>query len=65
MRWFVLMAAFGLTGCVKPAIEPGLCAGLRRPVAELRAGLERHSETPEEVGEPGTDVVLEFEAGCG
>lgn len=65
MRWFVLMAALGLTGCVKPASEPGLCAGLRRPVADLRTGLERHPETPEDVGEAGTDVVLGFEAGCG
>ena len=65
MRWFVLMAALGLTGCVKPVSEPGLCAGLRRPVADLRSGLELHPETAPEVGEPGTDVVLGFEAGCG
>ena len=38
--------------------EPGIYVGLRRLVTDLRADLERHSETPQEVAEPGTDEVL-------
>ena len=44
--------------------DSALCAGLDRPVSDLRLGLEAHPETPQAVGEAGTDVVLGFEAGC-
>lgn len=64
MRWIILMAALGTSGCVATVSQPGICAGLKRPVADLRAGLERHPDTPQAVGEAGTDVVLGFEAGC-
>lgn len=67
MRLIVLLAVLGVTACAAPAppSEPAICAGLKRPVADLRAALERHPETPEPVGQTGTDVVLGFEAGCG
>ena len=64
MRFGILLAALGLTGCVATVSEPGLCAGLRGPVADLRGALLAHPETPEAVGEAGADVVLGFEAGC-
>lgn len=65
MRWAILMAALGTTGCAIPVSDSALCAGLGNRMADLRAGLEAHPETPRAVGEPGTDVVLGFEAGCG
>lgn len=64
MRLALLMAACGLTACAPRVSDSALCAGLNRPVIELRTGLEAHPETPQAVGEAGTDVVLGFEAGC-
>lgn len=64
MRFLVLTAALGLTGCVATVSPTGICAGLQRPVADLRGALEANPDTPQAVGEAGTDVVLGFEAGC-
>lgn len=64
MRYLLIVTVFGLTACVRPAPDSAVCAGLNRPVSELRRGLEAHPETPQAVGEAGTDVVLGFEAGC-
>ena len=54
----------GVSGCLGSVSDSALCAGLDRPVSDLRLGLEAHPETPQAVGEAGTDVVLGFEAGC-
>jgi hypothetical protein len=65
MRLLLLMAALGLTACAKPApIDSGVCAGLKRPVADLRSALMANPQTPQAVGEAGTDTVLGYEAGC-
>jgi hypothetical protein len=64
MRYLLIVIALGLTGCVRPAPDSAVCAGLDRPVADLRRALVAHPATPEPVGEAGTDVVLGFEAGC-
>ena len=65
MRWIALTAALGLTACTAPVEPTGLCAGLRRPVAALRGALNRNvDQTPADVGEAATDVVLAAEAGC-
>ena len=66
MRLFVLMAVLGLSACATPVSTSGLCAGLTPPVAALRAALTAYADqTPDPVGEAGTDVVLGFEGGCG
>jgi hypothetical protein len=65
MRLLLLMAVLGLTGCAVPVSDSAICAGLDRPVSELRGALIANPDTPELVGEAGTDVVLGFEAGCG
>ena len=66
MRLIVLALAvpLGTIACAPVLSEAGLCAGLRRPMAELARGLEAHPETHADVGEPGTDVVIGFEGGC-
>lgn len=60
-----LAALAGMTGCVSPANDAGLCLGLRSDVAALRRALLDHPETPAPVGEAGADVVIGFEGGCG
>lgn len=64
MRCIILLTALGLSACAAPVSAPAICAGLARPVADLRQALEHHPETPDPVGEAGVDVVLGFEAGC-
>ena len=63
MRWIAAVTLLGLSACA-PVSDSAICAGLGRPIADLRAGLERHPETPQAVGEPATDVVLGFEGAC-
>lgn len=60
MRIILLLA---LAGCTSVS-DSAICAGLKRPVAELRAALEANPQTPDPVGEAGTDVLLGMEAGC-
>ena len=64
MRYLILISVIGLTGCSTNVSDSAICAGLNRPVSDLRNALESHPDTPEPVGEAGTDVVLGFEAGC-
>lgn len=64
MRLMLIVIALGTTACKMTVPDSAVCAGLGRPVADLRRGLEAHPETPQAVGEAGTDVVLGFEAGC-
>lgn len=67
-RAMLLLAALtGMSGCVwatEPASDAGICLGLRPSVAQLRAGLTAHPETPDAVGEPAADVVIGFEGAC-
>lgn len=59
----MMMALAGLTGCA--ASDAAFCgATYTRVIADLRAGLLAHPETPDAVGEPATDAVLGHEAGC-
>ena len=60
-----LAVVAGTSGCSAPAVDSGLCRALARPVQDLRAALEGHPETPDQVGEAGADVVIGLEAGCG
>lgn len=56
-----------MTACVKPeSVDRGaaVCDGLRGDIRALEDGLLGHPETPEDVGEPGTSVVIKFFAGC-
>lgn len=67
MRWrpLALLAALGMTACQPtPDIEPGVCVGLRPHVSALERALLAHPETPQPVGEAGTDTVIAFDAGC-
>ena len=63
----MIVALIGVTGCVKPEpeSEPAVCRGLERHVAKLSDALAAHPETHNDVGEPATDVVIGFGAGCG
>jgi hypothetical protein len=53
----------GIAGCVTPN-ETGLCLGLRPDVARLRTALLANPQTPDAVGQAGTDVVIGFRGGC-
>ena len=59
-----LVALIGLTGCVKPATDAGLCLAQRGDMARLAAGLRAHPETPDAVGEPATDLVVGYRGAC-
>lgn len=61
----LLVAALGMTGCAATTNDAGVCLGLRGDVSALRTALLAHPETPEAVGQAGTDVVIGFRAGCG
>lgn len=59
-------ALLGMTGCATtPVGNDGLAAGMRAPVAALERALLDHPETPDAVGEAGTDVVVAYRAGIG
>lgn len=65
LKILAVTAALGMTGCVGTGTsDSGLCAGLRGSVNALEAGLLAHPETPDAVGEAGTDVVIGYNAGC-
>jgi hypothetical protein len=68
MRWklLALLAGLGMTACapIPTGSLDGFCAANARAVAALEAGLLAHPETPDAVGEPGTDVVIGYGAGC-
>lgn len=60
-----MMIAVGFTGCMAPAPDEAFCGPVFADlIAQQRAALEAHPETPQAVGEAGTDVVLGHEAGC-
>lgn len=59
----MLVAALGLTGCAAIQSDAALCQAL--PVEALATALLAHPETPDPVGEAGTDVVIGWRAGCG
>lgn len=64
-QMLVVVATLGMTGCVETRTSgSGLCAGLTAPVDALEAALLAHPETPDAVGEAGTDAVIGFNAGC-
>jgi hypothetical protein len=58
-----VLAMTGIAGCVTPN-EAGLCLGLRPDVARLRTALLANPQTPDTVGQAGTDVVIGFRGGC-
>ncbi|MFE3836075.1 hypothetical protein [Pseudogemmobacter sonorensis] len=60
----LLAALLGMTGCVRPANDAGLCIAAAPDVAALRRALLDHPETPDPVGEAGADLVIGFEAVC-
>lgn len=64
MRSIIALALTGLAGCAGVSDAAFCGPDYTRAVQKLRAGLEQHPETPDAVGEPGTDVVLGHEAGC-
>lgn len=64
MRYLLIVIALGTTACSPRAIDSAVCAGLDRPVSDLRSALLGNPQTPQAVGEAGTDVVIGFEAGC-
>lgn len=63
----ILMAAAGLSGCLKPAppTKAVPCLVLTPRTDALRAGLLAHPETPDAVGTPAADIVLGTEKVCG
>lgn len=67
MRLTVAMMALSisLTACDEPVSTSGLCRAIEPHVADLRAGLTSHPETPRAVGLPAARVVIGVEAGCG
>lgn len=67
MRWSVpALALAGMTACapIPASVEAGLCIGLGPHVSALERALLAHPETPQPVGEAGTDVVIGYDAGC-
>ncbi len=60
-----MVAVLGLTACVKPSTNAGLCLAQRDDMAALRVGLRAHPETPDAVGEPATDLVIGYAGACG
>lgn len=64
-KTLLLLAVLGVTACVKPASDAGMCLGQREDIARLRAALEANPDTPDAVGEAATNVVIGHEAGCG
>jgi hypothetical protein len=57
----------GTTACApqtRLGATDAVCAPLAPYVAALRRELLAHPETPNAVGEAGTDVVIGFEAAC-
>lgn len=58
------MAMAGMTGCVSPTTDAGLCIATKPDVAALRRALMDHPETPVAVGEAGADLVIGLEAAC-
>lgn len=59
----MLVGLLGTTGCVTATSE-GVCLGLLPDVAALEKALLANPQTPDAVGEAGTDVVIGFGAGC-
>ena len=65
MRPLILILALGLTGCAVPApIKAVPCIAIQPRTDALRAALVRHPQTPEEVGQTATAVVLGTERIC-
>lgn len=64
MRSILVLTFLGLSGCTATSDAAFCAATYSRVIADLRAGLEAHPETPDAVGEPATDAVLGHEAGC-
>lgn len=60
LKGLTLAVLLGLTGCTQPIP----CSAIAPKVAEVRAGLVAHPETPTSVGEPTTDLVIGLEAIC-
>lgn len=62
----MLAAVLGTTGCETASrSDSAFCDyPFKGYVADLRASLEAHPETPNAVGEAGTDVVIGHEGGC-
>lgn len=58
IKWLILASLLAATAC--EATSP-LGDGMDARVAVLRAALEAHPETPEAVGEAGTDLVIFWE----
>lgn len=64
MRSIIALAVIGLSGCAATSDAAFCGPDFTQAVQGLRAGLEQYPDTPDAVGEPGTDVVLGHEAGC-
>lgn len=61
-----LAAVAGLSACgAIEASEGVVCSRLSGPVERLSDALLAHPDTPDPVGEAGTDVVIIAQAGCG
>lgn len=62
----LLAAAVGISACAArgSAEDSALCLGLGRDARALHAALLAHPQTPQAVGEAGTDLVIAFAAGC-
>ena len=64
MRSILVLTLVGLSACSATSDAAFCGTDYTAVIAELRAGLEGHPETPDAVGEPATDAVLGHEAGC-
>lgn len=64
MRKLLLLSCLGVSACVNPN-DAGICVASEEDVATLRKELENHPETPDAVGEAGTEVVMGLEGACG
>lgn len=65
MRSILVLTFIGVSACTAPTSDAAFCApDFTGKIADLRAGLEDHPNTPDPVGEPATDVVRGHEAGC-
>lgn len=64
MRSIAILGLLGVSACMPVASDDALCGALGGRIDGLAEALIAHPETPDPVGEAGTDVVLGFEGGC-
>lgn len=64
MRLLIALIFTGLSACAATNDAAFCGPDFSREIAGLRSGLERHPETHDDVGNPGTNIVKSQESVC-